>query len=132
MRNIDISESDLKILKKRFKNHKSPIIQKRLRILELSFQKKSMKEIAEELNIGRTTLYHFFETWDNASYADKQKILFVNEGRGAKHKLDPVKEILPSLVEKYNKNIKKILQVLEDEYDIQVCSQTLRKYLKKL
>lgn len=131
MRFIELSEFEIEALKKRFGKHKNPVVQKRLRALELSSQYKSMKKIAEELNISRTTLYHFFEAWDKAEYNDKAEALFIKEGRGAKPKLDSVKDELPILVEKYNRNIKKILQVLEDDYNIQICSLTLRKYLKK-
>ncbi|SBV92912.1 conserved hypothetical protein [uncultured Dysgonomonas sp.] len=131
MRFIELSNFEIEALKERFGNHKNSVVQKRLRALELSSQYKSMKEIAEELNISRTTLYHFFEAWDKVEYEDKPDALFIKEGRGAKPKLESVKDELPILAEKYNRNIKKILQVLEDEYDIKVCSLTLRKYLKK-
>lgn len=132
MRFIELSEFEIEALKKRFGKHKNPVVQKRLRALELSSQYKSMKVIAEELNISRTTLYHFFEAWDKAEYNNKPEALFIKEGRGAKPKLDSVKDELPILIEKYNRNIKKILQVLEDDYNIQVCSLTLREYLKKI
>lgn len=131
MRFIELSDFEIESIKEQFKNHKSPVIQKRIRMLELSSQYKSMGEIAKELNVSRTTLYHFFEAWESAEYKDKRKTLFIKEGRGAKPKLDSVKDELPILVEKYNGNIKKILQVLEDDYNIQVCSLTLRKYLTK-
>lgn len=129
MRFIELSDFEIESIKEQFKNHKSPVIQKRIHMLELSSQYKSMEEIAKELNISRTTVYHFFEAWENAEYKDKRKTLFIKEGRGAKPKLDSVKGELPILIEKYNRNIKKILQVLEDDYDIQVCSLTLHKYL---
>lgn len=136
MRFIDISEEDLFFLKKNYGKLKSSTVQKRLRILELSSQYKSMREISEELNISRTTLYHFFKAWENAwenaSLEEIPDTLFVKEGRGAKPKLESVKEELPILAKKYNRNIKKILQVLEDDYNIQVSSLTLRKYLKKI
>lgn len=132
MRFIELSDFEIEALKKRFGKHKNLVVQKRLRALELSSQYKSMKDISEELNISRTTLYHFFEAWEKAEYNDKPKALFIKEGRGAKPKLDSVKDELPILVEKYNRNIKKILQILEDEYNIQVCSLTLRKYLRQI
>lgn len=132
MRFIEISDFEIEALKERFGNHKNPVVQKRLRALELSSQYKSMKEIAEELNISRTTLYHFFEAWDKSEFKDKPEALFIKEGRGAKPKLESVKDELPILVKKYNRNIKKILQILEDDYDIRVCSLTLRKYLKQM
>ncbi len=132
MRFIELEDFEIEALKKRYGSIKNPVVQKRLRALELSSQYKSMKEIAEELNICRTTLYHFFEAWNKAEYKDKPEALFIKEGRGAKPKLDSVKDELSFLAEKYNRNIKKILQVLEDDYNIQVCSLTLRKYLKNL
>lgn len=132
MRFIELSDFEIEALKKRFGKHKNPVVQKRLRVLELSSQYKSMKEIAEELNISRTTLYHFFEAWDKAEYDNKPDALFIKEGRGAKPKLEPITDELPVLVEKYNRNIKKILQVLEEEHGIRICSLTLQKYLNKM
>lgn len=131
MRFIELSDFEIEALKKRFGEHKNIVVQKRLKALELSSRYKSMKEISEELNICRTTLYHFFEAWDNADLEEKPNALFIKEGRGAKPKLNSIKDEIPILVEKYNRNIKKILQVLEDDYEIQVCSLTLRNYLKK-
>lgn len=133
MRYIEvIDEFYLKDMEERYRTSKRPIVRKHLQALILSANHKSMKEISEELNMSRTTLYRLFNAWDKASYDEKVDVIFVKKGRGAKPKLNSVKEILPSLVEKYNKNIKKILQALEDDYNIQVCNQTLRKYLKKL
>ncbi len=90
-----------------------------------------MKEIIEATGMSRTTLYRFFEEWENTDFSEKIDTLFIKNGRGAKPKLDSIKDELPNLVERYNGRISVILRVIEENYGIIVSRPTLQKYLKK-
>lgn len=131
MRYIELTDKELLRLQDLAKNTKNPVVHKRAYALILSNIEQSMKSIAKECKMSRTTLYYFFNAWEAAKGEDKFKTLYIAKGRGAKPKLEPIKDKLPALVKKYNQDIEKILQILEEEYDIKVCSLTLKKYLKK-
>ena len=91
----------------------------------------SMQEIVDEIGICRTTLYHLFNRWESSvNRKDKFKALSIGKGRGAKPKLDSVKEELPKLIEKYNGKMNVILRVLKEQYGVKVSRPTLQRCLK--
>lgn len=130
MRFIELEDSEKEEMVRRFGKHKSATVRRRIQALILSSQYYSMKEIIEATGISRTTLYRFFEDWEKAEFSEKLDTLFIKEGRGAKPKLDSVKDELPNLVKRYNGKTSVILRVLEENYGIKVSRPTLKKYLK--
>ncbi len=129
MRFIELEDSEKEELVRRYANHKNATVRKRVQALILSSQYYSMKEIIEATGMSRTTLYRFFEEWENTGSSEKIDTLFIKDGRGAKLKLDSVKNELPNLVERYNGKISVILRVLEENYGIKVSRPTLMKLL---
>ncbi|MCS2957674.1 hypothetical protein NXX53_11970 [Bacteroides salyersiae] len=99
-------------------------------LLMSNMEVHSMQEIVDEIGICRTTLYHLFNRWEfSTNRKDRFKALSIGKGRGAKPKLDSVKDELPKLGEKYNGKTSVILRVLEEKYGIKVSRPTLQKYL---
>lgn len=132
MRFIELEDNEKEELVHRYVNHKSATVRKRVQALILSSQYYSMKEIMEATGMSRTTLYRFFEEWENTELSEKIETLFIKDGRGAKPKLDSITEELPDLAERYNGRISVILRVLEENYGIKVSRPTLQKYLSKI
>ena len=130
MRFIELEDSEKEELMRRYANHKSTTVRKRVQALILSSQYYSMKEIIEATGMSRTTLYRFFEEWENTELSERINSLFIKDGRGAKSKLDSIIEELPDLAERYNGKVSVILRVLEENYGIIVSRPTLHKYLK--
>lgn len=130
MRFIELEDSEKEELVRRYANHKNATVRKRVQALILSSQYYSMKEIIEATGMSRTTLYRFFEEWENAEFSEKIDTLFIKPGRGAKPKLDSIKDELPNLVQRYNGRISVILRVLEENYGIKVCRLTLQRLIK--
>lgn len=130
MRFIELEDSEKEELVRRYANHKSAIVRKRVQALVLSSKYYSMKEIIETTGMSRTTLYRFFKKWENAELSEKIETLFIKDGRGAKPKLDSVKDELPKLIERYNGKTSVILRMLEEKYGIKVSRPTLQKHLK--
>jgi len=132
MRFIELEDSEKEELVRRYANHKSATVRKRVQALILPSQYYSMKEIIEATGMSRTTLYRFFEEWENTELSERINSLFIKDGRGAKPKLDSIIEELPDLAERYNGKISVILRVIEEIYGIKVSRPTLQKYLKNL
>ena len=131
MRFIELEDSEKEELVCRYANHKSATVRKRVQALILSSQYYTMKDIIETTGMSRTTLYRFFEEWENAELSEKIETLFIKDGRGAKPKLDSIIEELPDLVERYNGKIPVILRVIEEYYGIKVSRPTLMKSIKE-
>lgn len=132
MRFVELEDSEKEELTRRYANHENATVRKRVQALILSSQYYSMKEIIEATGMSRTTLYRFFEEWENTELSERIETLFIKDGRGAKPKLDSIIEELPDLVERYNSRISVILRVIEEIYGIKVSRPTLQKYLKNL
>ncbi|OAV68662.1 hypothetical protein Barb4_01999 [Bacteroidales bacterium Barb4] len=47
-----------------------------------------------------------------------------------KIKLDPVKDLLPQLIENHSRNLNPVLNELEKKHGIKVCKSTLQTFLK--
>lgn len=132
MRFIELEDSEKEELVRRYTNHKSATVRKRVQALILSSQYYTMKEIIEATGMSRTTLYRFFKEWENTELSERIETLFVKDGRGAKPKLDSIIEDLSDLAERYNGRISVILRVLEENYGVKVSRPTLKKYLGKI
>lgn len=131
MRNIKLSETEKRELTRLLATNTNSVVQRRCKALLMSnMQTYSMQEIVDEIGICRTTLYHLFNRWESsANRKDKFKALSIGKGRGAKPKLDSVRDVLPDLVKKYNGKISVILRILEVNYGITVCKGTLRRWI---
>lgn len=116
MRHIKLSETEKKELARLYETSTNAVIKRRCKALLMSnMEIYSMQEIVDEIGICRTTLYHLFNRWEfSTNRKDKFKALSIGKGRGAKLKLDSVKDELPKLVEKYNGKTNVMLRVLEE------------------
>lgn len=104
MRHIKLSETEKKELSRLYETSTNAVIKRRCKALLMSnMEVHSMQEIVDEIGICRTTLYHLFNRWEfSTNRKDRFKALSIGKGRGAKPKLDSVKDELPKLGEKYN------------------------------
>lgn len=131
MRHIKLSKTEKKVLTRLYETNTNTVIKRRCKALLMSNREvHSMQEIVDEIGICRTTLYHLFNRWElSTNRKDKFKALSIGKGRGAKPKLDSVKDELPKLVEKYNGKTSVILRILDEKYRLKVSRPTLQKYL---
>ncbi|WP_336718132.1 hypothetical protein [Chryseobacterium mucoviscidosis] len=131
MRFIELTEEESILVENLYKNSDSSVVRERCMFLRLSAQKKSMMEISRIMQVGRLRVTLFFNAWEQAeNLSEKQKTLSIKTGRGAKLKLDPVKDILPDLVKENSRNLNVVLNILEREHEIKITKPTLRNFLK--
>ena len=132
MRYINLSEEEQILVNKLEKESPNHITRLRCNLLKLSHKKLSMKEISRLTDIKWLRIVELFNAWERAVDLDeKQETLYIKKGRGAKVKLDPVKEILPDLVAENSRNLNVVLSILSDKYQINVCKVTLQNFLKE-
>ncbi len=131
MRFIELTEEESILVEKLYKNSDSSVVRERCMFLRLSAQKKSMMEVSRIMQVGRLRVTLFFNAWERAkNLAQKKKTLSIKGGRGAKLKLEPVKNILPDLVKQNSRNLNVVLSILEKEHAIKITKPTLRNFLK--
>ena len=130
MRHITLTETETAQLEDLYKNCPNSVVRQRSLCILLSSKGYSMLEVSIMLDIHRHTVRRLANKWDRASDEDKLLVLYTAKGQGAKLKLESVAELLPSLVERHNRNLKPILDTLEKDHGIKVCKQTLRNFLK--
>lgn len=131
MRFIELTEEESILVENLYKNSDSSVVRERFMFLRLSAQKKSTMEISRIMQVGRLRVTLFFNAWEQAeNLSEKQKTLSIKTGRGAKLKLDPVKDILPDLVKENSRNLNVVLNILEREHEIKITKPTLRNFLK--
>lgn len=135
MKYIKLTEREKTLLIQSLNSDNERLIKRCKAILLANQEIYSMQEIAEMLDICRTSVHYIFKEWEQLKkYNPKNRIQIlgeIGEGRGAKSKLEPIKDKLPDLVKKYNRRTKKLLQIIEENYGIKVTRVTLQNYLKK-
>ena len=130
MRTIRLNEEEKQQLTELQKTSVNSVVRKRCLYLLLSDNLYSMKEISSITNVHWETVSRLFDSWERATREQKLSVLSIAPGRGAKVKLNEVKDLLPELVEKHSRNLNPILAILEKEYNIKVCKSTLQNFLK--
>ncbi|MFR9553413.1 MAG: helix-turn-helix domain-containing protein [Rikenellaceae bacterium] len=130
MRYIILSENEKEQLEELYKDSDSWVIRRRCQALLLSNNGHSLAEVAKLLNIHWNTVSRLIDRWESNDADNRLSVLSTNVGQGAKLKLNPVIDILPGLVEKHDRNLKPILEILEKEHSIKVCKFTLQSFLK--
>ena len=132
MRYITLSEEEQILVNKREKESPNHITRLRCNLLKLSNKKLSMKAISRLTDVKWLRIVDFFNAWENAvNLEEKLKTLSIKKGRGAKEKLEPVKDIIPDLVNENSRNLKAVLSILAEEHQINVCKVTLQTFLKE-
>ncbi len=131
MRFITLTEEERILIDTQYKRSSSPVVRERCMFLKLSSQNKSMMEISRIMEVGRLRVTIFFNAWENAgNLSEKEKSLGIKKGRGAKLKLEKVKDVLPDLVKENSRNLNVVLDILDKKYEIKVTKPTLRNFLK--
>lgn len=130
MRYITLTDSEKEQLEQSYKASTNFIVRSRSFQLLLSDRKNSMAEVSRITNIDKQAIIRLFNAWESASAENKMSTLSIASGRGPKVKLEQVRDKLPEMVEKHSRNLKPILHWLDIEYNIKICKQTLRTFLK--
>ncbi len=128
MRYIRLSEEEKHKLEQLYKTSSNSVVRTRCLALLYSNESRSIKEVSSLVRVSRRTIERFFNAWQSAK--NKYETLSIKEGRGAKVKLESVKNQLPDLVNQHSRNLNPVLDELKTKYNIKVCKLTLQNFLK--
>lgn len=130
MRFINLSEEEKQKLEYLYKHSPNSVVRTRCLSLLYSNERRSIKEVSQLIHVSRRSLERLFNSWESSD--NKYQTLSISNGRGAKSKLSPVKDLLADLVEAHARNLNPILEELQAKHNIQVCKLTLQNFLKDL
>ncbi len=130
MRYIVLTTKEREQLEKTYKSSNNFVERSRSLQLLLSDKRNSMAEVSRQSNTDIQSIVRLFNAWDAASEDNKMKTLSVASGRGPKFKLEQVRDKLPEMVVKHSRNLNPIIHLLDIEYNIKICKQTLQTFLK--
>ena len=102
----------------------------RCQCLVLSHQGQTIPQLAELFNVHRTTIYCWFDLWEEGGI----EALHKKPGQGRRPKLSPANpqhvERAPALVENERQNLKSVVAQLSNELSIEMHPGTLERFLK--
>jgi transposase len=130
MRHVVLTKEEVAKLTSIQKHGKHSLERQRSMCLLLSHQRHSMAAVAKLMNIGRLTVVRLLDAWDAAAIEQRFDVLYREPGQGAKKKPDSVKEQLPEMLERNNRDTKLLPDDLEKNHHIKVCKVTLQNFLK--
>jgi len=130
MRYVILTNKEREQLEHSYKTSTNFIERSRSLQLLLSDRKNSMAEVSRITKINSQAVVRLFNAWNSASAENKMNTLSIASGRGPKVKLEQVRDKLLEMVEKHSRNLNPVLHWLDIEYNIKICKQTLRTFLK--
>ena len=89
-----------------------------------------MSKIARMLGMCYQAISNLLEAWETAEPENRYSVLRYAKGQGAKAKLKPIEKQIPELLEKHNRDLKLVLQDIENKHNIAICKVTLQTFLK--
>lgn len=132
MRFIKLSETDLKSLQQGQRYGKHFLFRDRCQCLILSHQGHTIPQLTKLFKVHRVTIYEWFNLWE----AGGIEALHKKPGQGRHPKLSPANpkhvERARALVEDDRQNLKAVVAKLSAELDIEMHSDTLKRFLKNL
>jgi transposase len=130
MRKVVLSQLEKEKLTNLQKYSDNLVVRKRSLWLLLSNQGNSMSKVAKMAGVDYTAVERLLNAWENAEPENRFSVLKQAKGQGAKVKLKPIEKQIPELMEKHDRNLKFVLQDIENQYDIKICKITLQNFLK--
>ncbi|MBD2578807.1 IS630 family transposase [Oscillatoria sp. FACHB-1406] len=124
----ELEVETLKLLKRIDRDSKSSQVRQRAKCIILSYQGYSIRELMAIFKVSRKTLYNWLTRWED------QRILglYNQKGRGRKSKLSlEQKEQVKEWVKQDPKNLKGTILKIENEWEIKVSKDTVKRTIKK-
>ena len=123
----DLSNETMHLLQKLQKHSCHPRVRQRAHCILLSAQGYTTNDLAAIFQVDRITVYHWFNAWDQHRFPG----LYDRKGPGRPPLFTPAhKDQIRQWVKKFPKNLNKIRALIQDEFDLQVSKQTIKRVLK--
>ena len=127
-----LTQEQISSLEEGYKNGHCHPYRERCQCILLSYEGKTVQELAELYDVRTRTIYAWFNRWEAAGI----KGLGTKPGRGRKPKLcldneQHVKQVRKAIKQEAQK-LDRVLSKLEEELNIPMSKRTLQRFLKNL
>lgn len=126
MRYVILKIEEVEALEKLHKNSTNNTVRKRSQCLLLSHQKRSIIDLSGIFDVSRRTIERWFDSWSKLGVAS----LEIQPGRGVKTRLKGLDNEIKEQLEEHSRNLKNVLNYLEEQHNIVICKRTLQNFLK--
>lgn len=125
----ELNPETLRLLQRLYRQSRYHQVRQRAHCLILSTQSLTIAQLMSIFGVTRKTLYNWFNAWEERGVVG----LYDRPGRGRKPTLTSVhKEQIREWAKQYPKQLKQILQKVQDEWGIIVSKDTIKRVLKAM
>lgn len=126
MRYITLTPAEIEALELIHKNSPNNTVRKRSQCILLSHKKRTIINLATLFDVNRRTIERWYDAW-NKNGVDS---LPIAAGRGAKTLLNGYEQEIGEQLKIHSRNLKNVLQYLDEKHSIIICKKTLQNFLK--
>lgn len=126
MRYIILKVEEVEALEKLHKNSGNNTVRKRSQCLLLSNQKTTITVLSGIFDVNRRTIERWFDSWSKNGIDS----LPIQPGRGVKTRLKGLETVIAEQLKDHSRNLKNVLNYLEEQHNIIICKKTLQNFLK--
>ena len=117
------------MLERIYRESKYYQVRQRAHCIRLSYQGTEISQLMKIFEVSRNTIYNWFNNWDKFSLAG----LYNEKGRGRKSLFSQSeKEQIKEWVKETPKNLEKVRERIEQEWEIKASKDTIKRVLKSL
>lgn len=125
----EISQETISMLQRIYKQSTHHRVRQRAHCILLSLQHYTTTELLKIFQVDRITIYHWFDAWESRCLVG----LYDQAKAGRPPKCTPgQKEHVRQWAKTFPKNLKKILVLVAEHFDLRLSKQTLKRLLKSL
>ncbi len=118
-----------KLLERIYKQSRHDRVRKRAHTILLSFRGFTIEQLTAILAVSRRTIHYWFERWSEKKLVG----LYDRTGKGRKPKFSlEQKEQVKEWVKAEPKNLKKVINRVEEEWKIKASKETIKRAIKEL
>jgi transposase len=122
-----LTKDTLKLLKRIYKQSKYYQVRQRAHCIQLSYQGYKIAELCQIFKVSRNTIYNWFNSWELSKFTG----LYNQSGRGRKKIFNISQEQeIKNWVKATPKNLGKVQEKIEKEWEIKVSKKTLKRVIK--
>ena len=126
MRYMILKTEEIEALEKLHKNSTNNAVRKRSQCLLLSNQKTTITALSGIFDVNRRTIERWFDNWSKNGIDS----LSIQPGRGVKTRLKGLETVIAEQLIDHSRNLKNVLNYLEEQHNIVICKKTLQNFLK--
>src|SRR5215475_7515439 len=124
----DLSPETQRLLRRCYKESQHHRVRQRAHCMLLSFDGKTTKELMHIFDVERLTIYHWFDAWECRHFAG----LYDQAKCGRPHKLtETEQEKVHQYIAQHPQNMKKVINLIEQETSQGVSTKTIKRLLTK-